>query len=232
MNPIIAEQQRSLAWYRARLGKITGSRVGEIFSAGRAKDDAFSKTAKAYLTSVAAERLIPACIVEDDESFSAYLDETAVTSKAMRIGTEREAEARDLYADLTGQRVKETGCIPHPWMPSDFASSPDGLVMGNHSKVKGCLEIKCPKPATFMEYLSGVKTAEDLKRVNPLYYWQCMAHMDVTRAGWCDFAVYCPYISRPMHIVRIWRDEHEILRLQARLRLALDYVRTLAENFK
>lgn len=218
-----ATEQRSLDWFRDRLGKITGSRAGEIFGKGRGKDEVFSKTAMAYLASVAAERMIPDYVVNDDENFAIYLDEVNVTSKAMRIGTERESEARDLYRELTGLAISECGCLPHPEI-NGFASSPDGLVMGDCGKVQGCVEIKCPKPSTYLEYLSGIHTAEDLKALNALYYWQCMSHMAVTGAAWCDFLVYSPYISRPLHVVRIPRDEEAIALLTERLALALAQV--------
>lgn len=223
------QEQRSLNWYRERLGKITGSQVGDIFGKGRAKDDIFSKTALAYLTSVAAEQMIPECIVNDDESFSIYLDEINVTSKAMRIGTEREAEARDLYVEISGNNIEECGCIPHPSIEG-FASSPDGLVKSSADTTIGTLEIKCPKPSTYLEYLSGVHSAADLKSVNATYYWQCMSHLAVTGADWCDFCVYCPYISNPLHIVRIERDDDAINQLYDRLVLALNQVKTIVNN--
>lgn len=223
-----ATEQRSLNWFRDRLGKITGSQVASIFGKGRAKDDIFSKTALSYLTSIAAERMIPDYVVADDELFSIYLDEVNVTSKAMRIGTEREAEARDLYSEITGNQLQECGCIPHPEIIG-FASSPDGLVMCNDA-IEGTIEVKCPKPTTYLEYLYNVSSAESLKSVNADYYWQCVSHMAVTGAKWCDFIVFCPYISIPLHKVRIIRDDEEIRLLKERLSLALDKVNEIVEK--
>lgn len=221
-------EQRSLDWYRARLGKITGSQVGDIFCKGRAKDDIFGKTALSYLTSVAAEQLLPDDVVNDDESFSIYLDEVNVTSKAMRIGTERESEARELYAEISGYIVEECGCIPHPEI-SGYATSPDGLIKENDTVV-GTVEIKCPKPSTYLEYLASVRSADTLKSTNANYYWQCMSHIAVTGAKWCDFIVYCPYISTPLHIVRIERDEDAIAQLYDRLALALGQVKSIVDK--
>lgn len=42
-------EQRSLQWYRNRVGCITGSKVADIMKSGRKKDEAFSDTAKSYL---------------------------------------------------------------------------------------------------------------------------------------------------------------------------------------
>lgn len=218
-------EQRTLDWHRQRLGKITGSQVGNIFAKGRSKDDVFGKSALSYLNTVAAEQLIPQDVVDNDDDFSVYLDEVNVTSKAMRIGTEREAEARSLYAEVSSNQVEECGCIPHPEI-AGFASSPDGLIPEG-DKVEGTIEIKCPKPSTYMEYLSGVATPADLKVVNATYYWQCMSHIAVTGAQWCDFILYCPYNAKPMHVVRIERDEDAISQLYSRLGTAIIHIQKI-----
>lgn len=223
-----AAQQHSLRWYRDRLGRITGSAVGDIFGKGRSKEDVFSKTALSYLASVAAERMIPDCIVADDDTFALYLDEVNVSSKAMRIGSEREAEARDLYRDITSCFIEETGCIQHPAI-AGFASSPDGLVLDDarNGAVQGTIEIKCPKPATYLDYLSNVHSPDRLKALNANYYWQCMSHIAVTGALWCDFILYCPYNATPIHVVRIPRDPAAINELQSRVALALREVENI-----
>ncbi|MGN0223655.1 MAG: lambda exonuclease family protein [Muribaculaceae bacterium] len=218
-------QQRTPEWYRARLGKITGSAVGDIISKGKGAE--FTKTGLSYLNSVAAERLLQSDIIADDEYFQAYLDEVNVSSKAMRIGTEREAEARELYSIVTNRTVDEVGSIEHPTI-AGFASSPDGIV--TRGEEKGTLEIKCPTPATYISYLSGIHSADDLKAVNPGYYWQCFAHMAVTGALWCDFVAYCPYLRVPIHIVRIARDEEVIDQLLERVRLALQHIDSMVAD--
>lgn len=224
-------EQRTLDWYRDRLGKITGSQVGTIFCKGRSKNDVFSKSALSYLTSVAAEQLLPDYIVNDDDSFSIYLDEVSSTSKSMRIGTEREPEARQLYAEITGNNVIECGCISHSSI-SDFASSPDGIVCSEEfQKIEGVIEIKCPQPSTYMDYLCNVNSSDDLKAINSDYYWQCMSHIAVTNTSWCDFIVYCPYnMANPIHIVRIYRDEEVLAQLYERLALAINHIRFLIKK--
>lgn len=214
--------QHSLDWYRCRLGKITGSKVGVIM--GKGKGAEFTKTGLTYLNSVAAELMLPAPVVENDDLFSIYLDEMDSTSKAMRIGTERESEARDLYEGIKDCKVHETGCTDSSFVKG-FASSPDGLILDD-GVVEGTIEIKCPKPSTYLEYLSEIKDADSLLNVNPEYYWQCISHIAVTSAQWCDFIVYCPYNQQPMHIVRIKRDEDSIKKLHDRTQLAIEYVHT------
>lgn len=215
------QEQRTIGWYRDRLGKITGSQVGELI--GKGKGTPFTQKGMTYLMGVAAERMIPSAIVEDDDFFSEYLDEVNVTSKAMRIGTQREQDARELYESVTGNAVTEVPSIEHPEI-RNFASSPDGTVCDGD----GAVEIKCPTPTKYMEYLTQVTTPEQLKKFNPTYYWQCIAHMAVTGARWCDFTVYCPYSVKPLHLVPIERDEAEIEKLEARVKEALDVVDELA----
>lgn len=212
-------EQHSLDWYRARLGNITGSCVGKIYGRGRGAE--FSKTGYSYLNGVAGERMIPRDVINDDIFFTQYVDETSTSSKAMRIGTEREGEARRLYSLLYDMEVTETGCTSHPAIPG-FASSPDGLVGAD-----GVLEIKCPSPGVFMEYLTSVKTPSDLRTYNPEYFWQCVSHLMVTGRLWCDFIVYCPYNSNPLHRIRIEALPEYFRDLQPRIISAIKYINSL-----
>lgn len=216
--------QRTLDWYRDRLGKITGSCVGDLMGKGRGTE--FTKTGLSYLNSVAAERMMPEVIIADDDLFSQYVYEVDVTNKAMRIGTERETEARDLYMEVKKKEVVETGSIQSSGLEG-FASSPDGLVIDQSGAIEGTIEIKCPKPSTYFEYRTSVHDAESLLKVNPDYYWQCISHMEVTGAKWCDFIVFCPYNRMPLHIVRINRDEEAIKKLRERVTTANKYLTDL-----
>lgn len=226
-NNIQVQEQRSNEWYKARLGNITGSSVGKLMSKGRAKDAIFSATGISYLMQVAAERMIPIEVISSDEEFACYLDEVNVTSKAMRIGTERESEARELYTAVSENEVTENGSIKHPSI-DHFASSPDGQVTENG--IKGCIEIKCPAPATYIDYLANIKDAEGLKAVKPEYYWQCMAHLACTGAKFCDFVAYCPYNVASIHIVRINRDEAAIAEMEDKVKKGLEFIDNIVNN--
>ena len=228
MTQSIQSPQHSLQWYRARLGKITGSRVGVIYGRGRGAE--FSKTAFTYLHSVAAERMIPEEVVQSDELFSQYVAETDVTSRAMRIGSEREQEARTLYSIISGFDVEEAPSFDHPEIPG-FSSSPDGIVRDSGGDVAGALEIKCPSPHVYMEYLTKVQTPSDLRTYNPEYFWQCVAHIMVTGALWCDFAVYNPFNREPLHVIRINAEDEYISALRPRIETALEYIDTLLAPF-
>lgn len=211
------QEQRTLEWFRARLGYITGSSVGSLIKSGRTKDKVFSDTALTYLYQLAGERSLNPEIVKDDAMFSFYLDQTTSTSKAMRFGTEQEENARNMYIQLTGRVVEEVGLCKHPFIPN-LASSPDGITSDNDEV--GCLEIKCPTLSTYSKYVAEIHDNESLKKVNPDYYYQCQNHMGCTNTTFCDFVTYCPFVENPMHIVRIYRDEVAIALIAERVALA------------
>ncbi len=211
------QEQRTLDWYRARLGYITGSQVGSLMKSGRAKDKVFSDTALTYLYQLAGERSLNPEIVKDDSMFSFYIDQTTSTSKAMRFGTEQEENARTMYIQITGREVKEVGLCKHPNI-SCLASSPDGIT--HDGEDLGCLEIKCPTLSTYSKYVAEIHDNETLKKVNPDYYYQCQNHMACTNAVFCDFVAFCPFVDNPIHIVRITRDDDDISHILERVVLA------------
>lgn len=216
-NLSFTQEQRTLEWYRARLGYITGSQVGSLMKSGRTKDKVFSDTALTYLYQLAGERSLNPEIVKDDNMFTFYLEQTTSQSKAMRFGTEQEENARAMYVDITGREVKEVGLCHHPQIKY-LASSPDGITADGD--VMGCVEIKCPTLSTYSKYVAEIHDNESLKKVNPDYYYQCQNHMACTEAQFCDFIVYCPFVENPIHIVRVQRDEDAIALIMERVELA------------
>lgn len=215
LNDILASQptQHSLDWYRVRLGRFTGSQVGRLMKSGRGKNDIFSKDALAYINEVVAERMLNPSVVMVDELFEEYLLQVTASSKALAWGNDQEMNARGLYASITNRKVTSCGAIQF----SDyFADSPDGLCIEDN----GAIEIKCPQNKTHTDYLASVHDAESLKAIKPEYYWQCMAHITVSGADWCDWMSYCPFSKKPLHVVRIERDSSAIATLLDRLELA------------
>lgn len=208
------QEQKSLEWFRARLGYITGSQVGTLMKSGRSKDKPFSDTALSYICQLAGERALNREIVNDDSLFSYYLEQTTAQSKAMRFGTEQEENARAMYIAITGRKVSEVGSCPHPRI-GFFASSPDGMTTDNGEE--GCIEIKCPTLATFTKYVADIKDNETLRAINPDYFFQCQAHMACKETNFCDFVVYSPFVENPLHVVRITRDDDAIAAIESRV---------------
>lgn len=210
------DAQHTLGWYRARLGNITGSKVGDIMKSGRKKDELFGDTAKTYIYQLAAERGMNPVIVEDDDLFSDYIMQVNVSTKAMEWGNEQEDAARKLYQTITGRRIVEVGSCHHPTI-KHFASSPDGFFYDEENRGKGCIEIKCPNQSTFMKYKDLIHDNQSLLEVKPEYFYQCMAHMMCNDASWTDFIAYCPFQQKPIHIVRIYPDDKVFKEMEMRI---------------
>lgn len=215
-----SNEQRTLNWYRDRLGYITGSQVGKLMKL--TKSGEFPDTAKTYLYQCAYERMLDSDIVVDDEQFEKYVYYNSATSKAMSYGSQMEAEARSLYSFDYDFEVQEVGAIKHSQY--DFKSSPDGLIL-MAEKVIGVLEIKCPMGATVAKYMSQIYDAQSLKSVNPEYYWQCMAHMAVVPdAKFCDFVIYSQWTNPHIKVVTIHRDDKEIEILLGAVNLGNEFI--------
>lgn len=229
IKDIIAAQptQHSLDWYRARLGRFTGSQVGRLMKSGRGKDDVFSKDALAYINEIVAERMLNPSVVMVDDLFEEYLMQVTASSKALAWGNDQEMNARGMYASITKRKVTSCGAIK---MFAYFADSPDGLCIDDD----GAIEIKCPQNKTHTEYLASVHDAESLKAIKPEYYWQCMAHMAASGAEWCDWMSYCPFNKKPLHIVRLERDSSAIALMLDRLEqaeaIAQETIKTISGN--
>lgn len=221
------EAQHTLEWYRKRLGKITGSRVGDLMKSSRKKDEMFGDTAKSYIYQLAAERDMNPAIVKDDELFEMYLQQVGFSSKAVEWGNLQEENARKLYIEKTGRNMVETGLCIHPSIPN-FGSSPDGYFYGDDGE-KGTLEIKCPNQNTFMKYKVEVTGNAGLLLAKPEYFFQCQSHMMVTGAQWCDFVVYCPFQKNPIHKARILPDYSCFDMIEKRIRIANDTINELID---
>jgi putative phage-type endonuclease len=171
--------QGTEAWFAARLGKVTASRVADVIAKTKT---GYSASRANYMAELIAERLSGA----RSESF---------TNAAMQWGTDKEPEARAAYCFMADVDVVEVGFIDHPTIAMTGAS-PDGLVGDD-----GMLEIKCPLTATHLDtLLGGVVPAK--------YFSQMQWQMACAGRQWCDFVSYDPRLPEPMRlfIQRVPRD--------------------------
>jgi hypothetical protein len=129
---IIACEQRSPEWYAARLGKLTGSCVGEAFATIKKGESASRRNLRLRLVL---------------ERITGRSQESSYTSADMERGVLLEPEARAAYEAETGLVVQAVGFVQHDELAT--GCSPDGLP---HD---GLIEIKCPKAATHLEYVRG-----------------------------------------------------------------------------
>ena len=218
-------EQRSLEWFRSRVGNITGSKVSEIMKSGRKKEELWSDTAKSYLYQIAGERLFNPDFLNDDDVFQDYIDQTSFTTKAMQWGSDQEEAAKSLWMTMNfpeGEIVDLSSCqhdtIPH------FAASPDGAIYGRNGEDIRIIEVKCPNINTYMKYRSLIHDASSLKETEPKYYWQMMAEMSCTGAKSGIFITYCPWLSKPIHWAEIERVEEDIKLMEERVILANQFI--------
>ena len=154
-------QQREDAWYAARLGRVTASKISDLMAKTKSGPSASRRN---YMMQLLCERLTG----KREEGF---------TSAAMQRGTDLEAIARSAYEVDQGVMVQEVGFIPCPGIPMAGAS-PDGLVGDD-----GLVEIKCPNTATHVEFL---RTGE----IDRGYKLQMIWQLKCTGRAWCDYVSY------------------------------------------
>ena len=208
-------EQRSLAWFRSRLGCFTGSKIGDLMKSGKKKEQIFGDTAMTYIYKVASERMLNPIFVEDDTIFSDYVEQQQVYSKAILWGQEHEDDAKDLMLKKNPEwELADVSSCKHDTIPH-FAASPDAIVYDRNRLMT--VEIKCPQPSTFAKYLVQIKDNESLKKTEPNYYYQMMAEMACTNSEGGLFVAYCPWLINPIHIVPIERDNETIKAIEERV---------------
>jgi putative phage-type endonuclease len=184
------EQRENPAWWAARLGKVTASRVADVVAKTKS---GYSASRQNYLADLIVERLTG----QKASNFS---------NAAMDWGVEQEPHARAAYSARTGELVEEAGFIDHPTIAMSGAS-PDNFVG------EGCVEYKSPNTATHLEYLLAGKPPEK-------YVTQMQWQMACTGKTFCEFVSYDPRLPEhlQMLIVRVPRDDNRIAELEAEVR--------------
>jgi len=180
-------EQRSEEWFKARLGKATGSRIWDIVAKTGKR---WGSSRSSYAAQLIAQRLSGVVAPE-------YL------SPSMVWGIETEGQARLAYGYWRDVDVKEVGFIDHPRILMSGAS-PDGLVGDD-----GLVEIKCPNTTTHIDMLLGCP-------VPTRYITQMQWQMAVTGRSWCDFVSFDPRMPVPMtlFVMRVERDDARICELE------------------
>lgn len=225
-------KQHSIDWFRLRCGCITGSKVADIMSSGRKKEDLFSQVGKSYLYQIAGERLFNPDFLNDDDIFQDYIDQVSVNTKAMQWGADMEDQAKACFCQLPqneGIEIADVSSCKHDTIPY-FAASPDGAIYGRDGGDIKIIEVKCPNINTYMKYRTLIHDAASLKETEPKYYWQMMAEMSCTGAKGGIFIVYCPWLSKPIHWAEIDRVEDDIKLMEDRVILANDFINEIINN--
>lgn len=180
-------QQKTDAWFSARLGRATASRVADVMAKTKTGPAASRKN---YMMELLCERLTG----KREEGFN---------SSAMQRGTDLEPLARSAYEVETGIMVIESGFVEHPII-SNFGASPDGLCAHD-----GLLEIKCPNTATHVDFIRS-------RVPDSRYQWQMLAQMACTGRAWCDFVSFDDRLPESLQYrsVRFRRDDARIAEME------------------
>jgi putative phage-type endonuclease len=163
--------QGSEAWFEARLGKVTASRVADVIAKTKS---GYSTSRDNYMAQLICERLTG----QKGESF---------TNAAMQHGTDTEPLARSAYEAHADVMVEEVGFVQHPKIEMAGAS-PDGLV-----GLFGMLEIKCPNTATHIDTLLS-------QTVPTKYITQMQWQMRCCERQWCDYCSFDPRLPQDLQL--------------------------------
>ena len=194
--------QRTDEWYKARLGKVTASRVSAVL----AKRD--SATRADYLTDLVLERL-----TGNQQEF--YQNE------AMQWGTDTEPQARMAYEAFKCVLVDEMGFIDHHSIQY-FGCSPDGLVGED-----GLVEIKCPNSKT---HISTLLSGKAPTKYIPQMQTQ-MAVMNRQWCDFVSFDPRLPE-DLQLFVIRVDRDNEYIAKLEEEVTAFLEEVELTVTKLK
>lgn len=174
--------QRSEEWHKVRLGRLTGSRAGDMLATVQTKGKEAASRRNLRIE-LALERI------------TGVAQERGFMTQAMQDGVEREAEALAQYQAQAGEIVSTVGFVEHDFLFAGY--SPDGVI-GNMS---GFVEAKCPEQAAHLESLSG--------RIPDRYMAQMTHGFWVTGAQWCDFVSFHPLFPEKLRlkVMRIQRPD-------------------------
>jgi putative phage-type endonuclease len=195
-------EQKTDDWYKARLGKVTASKVSAVL----AKRD--SATRADYLTDLVLERL-----TGNQQEF--YQNE------AMQWGTDTEPQARMAYEAFKCVLVDEMGFIDHHSIQY-FGCSPDGLVGED-----GLVEIKCPNSKT---HISTLMSGKAPTKYIPQMQTQ-MAVMNRQWCDFVSFDPRLPE-DLQLFVIRVNRDDEYIAKLEEEVTAFLEEVELTVTKLK
>lgn len=188
-------EQRSPEWYQARLGRVTGSCANDFLTTIKSGESA---TRRNLRTRLVLERI------------TGKSQENDYVSQDMQNGIDREDDAVALYEALTGRFVDRVGFLQHTGLMA--GCSPDGVLDDFH----GLVSIKCPKPATHLDFIEGGSIPLD-------YLRQCTHELYISGAEWIDFLSYQPSFPESLRsrLVRIYAKEIDLKAYDGLLKIFL-----------
>jgi hypothetical protein len=192
---IIDAAQRTLPWYAARLGRLTGSRCADMLATIKSGEAAARRDLRIQLV---LERL------------TGQPQENGYVNADMQRGIDLEADAFAAYEAETGLVVRRTGFLAHTELP--VGCSLDGDV----DDFTGIVEIKCPKSATHYGYwkAGGLPAAHKPQILHNLW---------ISGAQWCDFVSYDDRFGDGLRLfrVRVERNDFDLMAYERTVKVFL-----------
>ena len=186
-------EQGSAAWYEARAGHVTASRIKDVMAKPR-KGQKESAARKAYMAQLICERLIGKSLEEERGSFY-----------DIKRGKDLESVARVEYEMSRGVVVDTAGFVKHPTLPM-AGCSPDGLI-----GKEGLCQLKAPRRHIHLDWIMAGVVPSDHKE-QMLFELACHPERQ-----WNDFVSYVedlpPHLG--LFIVRQPRDDVKIAEIEA-----------------
>lgn len=184
-------EQRTREWFRARIGKFTGSNIHKLMGKTDLKKGIFGSGAITYIMSVMNERTMT------EEAIEVYIDDMmAKEFKQTNWGIENEPIAIKRFEKETGLKVTDTRFKPNEERPY-FGGSTDGMASDDNP-----CEIKCPfdgskhlKNRDFM-LMGGVPEDHE-------HYTQFQSHMANNDAKKTHFVSFDPRQQEKYQFVHV-----------------------------
>jgi hypothetical protein len=198
MNEILVEQG-SAAWFAARRGLVTASRVSDAIARPKRKDGELL-CRRDYRLQIVSEILTG-------------ISQDHYVSPAMEYGTENEPLARTAYEMALQVDVKLVGFALHPTI-SRAGCSPDGIIGEN-----GLVQFKVPNTSTHIQYIiDGVVPKDYVEQMQ----WEmaCCGPEFLYN----DFVSHDPRIKEEdlqTLIIRLPRDNAKIAEMESEILLFL-----------
>jgi hypothetical protein len=214
---IIDAPQRSVEWFAARAGKLTGSKAWLVTDFLKTGAKGESAKRRDYRMQLVCERLTG----KPQEDGDGYVND------AMQRGIDLEPAAFAAYESLTGTMASKSGFLSHTSLM--VGCSLDGHI----NNFEGILEIKCPKSATHLGYWRGKC------EVPADHLPQIIHNLWVTGAEWCDFLSFDDRFEAQMQtfLCRVWAKDVDMaayeaaaLKFLAEVQVEVDAIRTMTNG--
>ncbi len=178
----IKVEQGTYEWQQLRLGRVTGTRLGDAIGS--------PKVQQTLMCELIAEQL-----TEQGKD--------VVVNASMERGQMEEGFARKVYEKASSITVEKAGFFIADHLDQRVGFSPDGVIREN-GEIVGGLETKNPDSKTFVSYLlAGTVPKDYLEQV-------MMPFLCIPTVQWWDFIAYDSRIKimdKRMLIVRVTREQ-------------------------